>query len=245
MVTSLAPDYRNAFEVSHGCFRKIAQDRIARHGDPPWIGIRLAPGGRAGTLMAGASTCRHIGPVRPLASHERGCSVRVSEALDGSVRISGRWTWAGRVGLAISLAGLVGFRILDRLWPPPADVAGSSSPPTWLVASTWALLGLGVVGQAVSSLWDHWSGITLTDHHAVVHNVRSRVVAWSDVVNVEAGTLSNRVVLNTSHGKIRLRGPTGPRSAPQAAEMVTRWWLQHGGTPPSPPVRTLDNPWVR
>jgi hypothetical protein len=65
-------------------------------------------------------------------------------------------------------------------------------------------------------------------------------------VDVEVvGPLSNAVVLITSQGKIRLRGPTGYRSAAQAAEMITRWWLQHGGTPPERPSRTLDDPWAR
>jgi len=171
--------------------------------------------------------------------------VRVSEALDGSVRISGRWTWTGWVVLALSLAWLVVSRILDRLLPAPADVAQPSLPPAWLGTGAWALLSLSVVAMAVSSLWDSWSGITLTEQHAIVHNVRTRVVAWPDVVDVEVGAWSNVVVLITSQGRIRLRGPTGRRSAPLAAEMIITWWLQHGGTPPPRPTRVLDDPWAR
>jgi len=108
-------------------------------------------------------------------------------------------------------------------------VAEPSLPPAWLGAATWALLSLSIAAIALSSLWDRWSGITLTDQHAIVHNVRTRVVAWWDVVDVEVGAWSNVVVLITSYGKIRLRGPTGHRSAPPGCrddhQMVatTRW----------------------
>jgi len=80
-----------------------------------------------------------------------------------------------------------------------------------------------------------WSfGITLTPTEARVHNLRRRVIRWSDVraVTVEAQLGTRFVVLHEANRRTRLRAPaTGllmrDRRFEEKYHTIGQWWLDH------------------
>lgn len=89
-------------------------------------------------------------------------------------------------------------------------------------------------------------GIALTAPAAVVHNLRRRVIPWSDIQAIQIESLlgSRMVVIHEAGGRrTRLRAPiTGLLSWDRGFEgkfhAIGRWWLDHRGpdwTPLPPP----------
>ncbi|WP_406467472.1 hypothetical protein [Streptomyces sp. NBC_01594] len=92
-------------------------------------------------------------------------------------------------------------------------------------------------------------GVTLTPSAAVVHNLRRRIIPWSDVQGVHTESSLGQwtvVIYEASGRRTRLRAPmTGVLSWDRRFEekfhTIGRWWLAHRGsdwTPvPSPRTR--------
>ena len=138
------------------------------------------------------------------------------------------------LGVVIEIA-----EIVDWMRGDPFSLGAANPFWLWIVMP---LLGVIVFPR---------QGITLTPSAAVVHNLRKRIIPWSDVqgVHTESSLGQRTVVIYEATGRrTRLRAPvTGVLSRDRRFEekfhAIERWWLAHRGpdwTPVPPPQTRRD-----
>ena len=132
------------------------------------------------------------------------------------------------------------------LWLTPSQPAGAAAPTAADSLHSdvihAVLYAMGAVLVLIVLLGTRWFGITLTPTEVRVHNLRRRVIRWSDVRAVEAetsfGTWS--IVLYEANRRTRLRAPiTGilmwDRGFEAKYHAIEQWWLTHREPTDSPP----------
>ena len=131
----------------------------------------------------------------------------VLQEVDGSARVRFRSTWAQWAwAVGSAAAGLALAQLVIAL--TTSTPTGSSFGPV-----DFFVVFVGIFA-ALTALVYRWQGVTLTREALLVHNLRARAIAWSDIqsITVEPLLWTNTLVVRENCGRrTRLRAPsTGP-----------------------------------
>ncbi|WP_052441474.1 hypothetical protein [Streptacidiphilus anmyonensis] len=159
------------------------------------------------------------------------------ESSDTGGRIRYRASWQQSLPLTLIFGSIFLMQLTNPLlWP-------HGRPGMPVLPLGWRILGLGLPVFTLVGTWtlNRHLGVTLTAEAAVVHNLRRRTIAWTDVseVSVEPWSGGRRVVLCEANGRrTPLRMPsTGFLSWDRGLDVkvatIRGCWLANRGPAPA------------